>query len=222
MNKFSSCNDPGCLFTIRINYGDGILKLHKFSNFVYSWLPLSALFRELMALKKEQHMVYSISVRRMLVLVLMGGLGLLVAARAFYRCYSEPERCVVLDEGIDRTKLALREQADVVEQQVNVDGESTGAYDFSTILKLIDLVRVVKDNGAVDHAFVPRRRKIDTEEIKTLLAALLREREALRVYIWNLKGHSKVGIPPRRSRALLYYTEVLDSMVSQMRELMSK
>ncbi len=153
-------------------------------------------------------------------LVVLLGFGLLVVTRAVQRCFFSGEQFITLDECVDRADLVLREEGGLIDQEsVNVDRGHVGVYDFSTILKLIDLVRTAKDGGRGYDDFAPRRRKVDASEVKTLLEALLRERETLRMYIWNLKGHSKVGIPPRRYRALLYYTEVLDSMVSDLREL---
>ena len=168
-------------------------------------------------------MIYSASLRKIVVLTLILGLGLLVVTRAIQRCYVANESFIVFDEVIDRAQLALQQQTGSIDQvMLNVGDERGEVYDFSVILRLIDLVHAIKDNGRGLDDFSPRRRKIDSNEVKTLLEALLREREALRNYIWHLKGHSKVGIPPRRYRALLYYTEVLDSMITELRELMHR
>lgn len=167
-------------------------------------------------------MIGSISLRKVIMLAFIVGCGSLVITRAIQRYFFSHESFISLDEEIDRAQLALSQQAGSAESSANVNGGSAGAYDFSTILKLIDLVHAVQGDGKGFADFVPRRRKTDHAEVKTLLEALLREREALRTYIWNLKGLSKVNIPPRRYRALLHYTEVLDGMISEMQELLHR
>lgn len=163
-------------------------------------------------------MVYSASLRKIIMLAFTIFLGSLVVIRAIQRySFGEENFIISENENIDFTHLALHDQAGAEESP---DAEGGVAYDFSAMLKLIDLARYVKGEMAVDFGFVPRRKRVNVAEIRTLLDALLREQAGLRNYIWELKGHAKTGIPPRRYRSLMYYMEVLDGLVTEMRELL--
>lgn len=165
-------------------------------------------------------MVYSSSLRRF---VMLAGIALFLGVlivRSIQRYAIGNEKFIVAhDEQIDFALLALSEQAgdsDAFEQS-----SFATAYNFSSMLRLIDVAHYMKNElkGSL-HSFLPRRKKIDKKEIATLLEALLRERATLRDYIWDLKGQSRVGIPPRRYRSLMYYLEVLDALVTELRELL--
>lgn len=175
-------------------------------------------------------MVHSTSLRKIIMLAFIVTIGSLFVIRVIqrYGCSNEPfisftqqETEAFMDIIYEKAnqEAALGNQC-ALEAQANQS--NTFGYDFSTMLKLIDLSRFVKNQLSRHSGFMPRKRKIDQVEIKTLLDELLRERAKLRNYFWELKGYSKIGIPPRQHRALTYYLEVIDSLISDMRELQTK
>lgn len=175
-------------------------------------------------------MVHSTSLRKIIMLAFTVTIGSLFVIRVIQRYCSPKESLTSLDyqepaalmhivyQDIDQ-EAALGNQC-AFEIQAN---QPNGlGYDFATMLKLIDLSRFVKNEFTGSPGFIARKRKIDHVEIKALLEELLRERAKLRNYFWDLKGYSKVGIPPRQHRALTYYLEVIDKLISEMRELITK
>lgn len=171
-------------------------------------------------------MVYSASLRKIIMLAFMVTAGAFFIVRTIQRYGSGKEQFI--SHGYEETdvtshtllqKPLLETSLSEVEQEEKADAFG---YDFTTMLKLIDLSRYVKNEIASSFGFAVRKRKIDQIEIKALLEELLRERAKLRNYVWDLKGYSKISTPPRRHRALTYYLEVIDGLASEMRELIIK
>ena len=171
-------------------------------------------------------MVHSTSLRKIIMLAFMVTAGAFFLVRVIQRYGSGKEHFISL--GYEETALAshsLLQKRLLETSAVDVaseDNTDVTGYDFAAMLKLIDLSRYVKNEIAGSFGFAARKRKIDQIEVKTLLEELMRERTKLRNYVWDLKGYSKIGIPPRRYRALTYYLEVIDGLVSEMRELTIK
>lgn len=167
-------------------------------------------------------MVYSASLRKIIMLVFMVTAGAFFIVRVIQRYGSGREHFISHGyEEVDAAYQALLQTPQLETTNPEEPSDAFG-YDFAAMLKLIDLSRYVKNEIAGSFGFAARKRKIDQVEIKTLLEELMRERAKLRNYIWDLKGYSKVGIPPRRYRALTYYLEVIDGLISEMRELVIK
>ncbi len=140
----------------------------------------------------------------------------LVGLRFFQRYYA----------GGDTFFLSDSDQEALVDKNVlGIDlpeGDQPSGYDFSVMLKLVNIAHYVRDQTVSTFGAVSRRKKINFEEVQALLDALKRERAALRDYVWDLKGHARTGIPPRRYRSLMYYLEVLDGVISELREILAR
>lgn len=161
-------------------------------------------------------MVYSASLRKIITLALVLGLSSLIIIRVVQRYHLGNEQFLSLENEIDLAELAVQE-IDPVDGTSVRDQDN---YDFANMLRLVDLAQYVKSSLRGHFGFVTRRKKINQQEAYQLLQALTSERAALRDYIWDLKGHSRHTIPPRRYRSLMYYLEVLDGLVTEMRELL--
>ena len=171
-------------------------------------------------------MVYSASLRKIIMLAFMVTAGALLIVRVVQRYGSGKEQFISLGhEEADITSHVLLQKPLLQNSFSEVEleeGTDSFGYDFAAMINLIDLSRFVKNEITGSFGFAARKRKIDQVEIKTLLEELLRERAKLRNYVLDLKGCSKVNIPPRRHRALTYYLEVIDGLASEMRELIIK
>ncbi|MFH1832271.1 MAG: hypothetical protein ABH827_05740 [bacterium] len=116
-----------------------------------------------------------------------------------------------------RVQTAAKE-ADVFFVQ---DGAS---FDFRKMIQLVDACSRVKRETALHfegNVLMPGK-AIDRDEVDSLLRELLREREKLKEYIWDLKGYSQTGMSMKKYRSLLYYTEVLENRIVEMRDLLAR
>ena len=162
-------------------------------------------------------MVCSANLRKIIMLAFMLGFGAVIIIRAVQRYHFGDENFFTLENEMDRAELALTSY----KHEAGLIGAEDGTpYNFNNMLKIIDLARYTKEEMRGDFGFAARRKKIEYKEAAALLDELLRERTALREYIWNLKGHLKMNIPPKRYRSLMYYLEVLDELIVELRALL--
>jgi hypothetical protein len=161
-------------------------------------------------------MVYSANLRKIILLALILVFGSLMVIRVVQRYHFGNEQFISLENEVDLAELAVQES----DPMATAFSDADDSYDFANMLKLIDMAQYVKGTLRGNFGFATRRKKIEQQEARQLLQALTSERAALRAYIWDLKGHSRNSIPPRRYRSLMYYLEVLDGMVTEMRELL--
>ncbi len=161
-------------------------------------------------------MVCSANLRKIIMLAFIFGFGSVLIIRTVQRYHFGDESFLSIENEINSAELALQDYTHKAELIGIEDGTP---YNFINMLKLIDLAQYTKGEMQGGFGFVARRKKITHQEAATLLNELVRERTLLREYIWNLKGHLRMNIPHRRYRSLMYYLEVLDEMVTQIRAL---
>lgn len=162
-------------------------------------------------------MVYSANVRKIIMLAFISIFFGLIVFRAVQRiCLGETLLASHSVSREEQDQFAL--QGEAFEQDA-FEQASSGSYNFAATLRVIELAQEVKAKGH-SGIFLPRQKKINTDEIKMIIDELYRERTLLRNYVWELKGQAKVAIPPRRYRALMYSIEVLDRLLIELTELM--
>lgn len=161
-------------------------------------------------------MVCSANLRKIIMLAFILGFGSVLIIRTVQRYHFGNESFLSIENEINAAEIALQNYTHKAELIGIKDGTP---YNFTNMLKLIDLVQYTKGAMQGGFGFVTRRKKITHEEANTLLNELIRERRFLREYIWHLKGHLRMNIPHRRYRSLMYYLEVLDEMVTEIRAL---
>lgn len=95
-----------------------------------------------------------------------------------------------------------------------------GSYNFQKMIRLIDACSTLKIELSVGFDTKLSSKKVDRPLILSMIQELLHERAQLREYIWELKGYTRAAIPSRKYRSLLYYLEVLDHNLADMRGLL--
>lgn len=103
-------------------------------------------------------------------------------------------------------------------------GEEGISYNFRKMIQLIDACGKVKRETAYhfEGDLLVAKKPVDRNDVTNLLKELLKERKRLRNYIWDLKGYAHTGISVKRYRSLLYYMEVLENNIVQMRDLLAR
>jgi hypothetical protein len=164
-------------------------------------------------------MVCSASLRKIIMLGFILGFGSVLIIRTVQRYRFGDECFLSIENEINAAELGLQ---NYIHEAERIGTQDVMPYNFTNMLKLIDLAQYAKGDMKEGFGFVARRKKITHREVVVLLNELVRERTLLREYIWNLKGHLRMSIPPRRYRSLMYYLEVLDEMVAEIRALSPK
>lgn len=95
-----------------------------------------------------------------------------------------------------------------------------GSYNFQKMIRLIDACSALKAESSLGFDTQRLIKKVDRTLVASLIQDLLHERAQLREYIWELKGYSRTAIPSRKYRSLLYYLEVMDHNLADMRDLL--
>lgn len=157
-------------------------------------------------------MVYSANLRKIIILLGFVIFGALIVVRVVQRYHLGNECFLSLENEIDLAELAVSQSGFFPEENF-YEG-----YNFANMLKLIDLAQYIKGTLRGAAGVDALRKKVNRDEAAQILQALTSERAALRDYIWDLKGHSRNSIPHKRYRSLMYYLEVLDGLVTEMRE----
>lgn len=101
---------------------------------------------------------------------------------------------------------------------------TTGApYNFGRMLELVEASRDVQ-KAFYAHFSSPtmRKKNIDIQALKDLLAELYRERVRLLSFLQELKGNSKETISVKQRRALLYYVKVLGKSATSIEAIIRK
>ena len=100
---------------------------------------------------------------------------------------------------------------------------STGSYNFKRMLELVEASRDVRAAFYAHFTTVHAKKKhIDVQALKDLLAELYRERVRLRSHIQDLRGESKESISIKKRRTLLYYLKVLNQCIHDMENVLRK
>jgi hypothetical protein len=98
----------------------------------------------------------------------------------------------------------------------------TVSYDFKKLIKLLDASSQIKHNVTPFFEKKAKLTKLNRTDVEELLKELLRERVTLRNYILDLKGYSTMGMPVKKYRSLMYYLEILEHNISDMRTILQK
>jgi hypothetical protein len=144
---------------------------------------------------------------------------LIVVGRAVFRFFLD--QSAGEKESGRLVSLRAQEAAKEADAFFIQDGVS---FDFRKMIQLIDACNRVKRETALHfegNVLMPGK-QLDREEADSILKELLREREKLKEYIWDLKGASPTGMSIKKYRSLLYYTEVLENRIVEMRELLAR
>jgi len=142
-------------------------------------------------------------------------LGLLVVGRVVYRFVLKNENILTKnhDESLYPSEKAVENS---LQQPLEI------SYDFKKLVKLIDKSSKIKWSAFPGFDELQKQQGLDRAAVTGLLEELLQERVKLRNYILDLKGYSTTGVPVRRYRSLLYYLEVLENNITDMRNLVKK
>ena len=139
----------------------------------------------------------------------------LLIGRVFYRFVLKNESTLNGDD-----------ESNTKEQTFNKASRSshpaTVSYDFKKLIKLLDTSAQIKKTASPSFEQEDKLPILSRSTVEELLKELLRERVKLRNYILDLKGYSTMGVPIRKYRSLLYYLEILEHNISDMRTLLKK
>lgn len=143
-------------------------------------------------------------------------LGLL-ASRAIYRYFflMMPESSNLANRV---TELKIRSLAKEMSLPTGTTGK--GGYDFKRMVRIIDLSnRIQSEASEFTSQSHGKKAIIDQPMIHSVIQELITERRRLRDYIWDLKGLSRVSMSTKKHRNILYYLEVIDNCIDNMRAL---
>ncbi|MBX9830974.1 hypothetical protein K2X40_03375 [Candidatus Babeliales bacterium] len=144
------------------------------------------------------------------------GFAAVIAVRAGYRLLKEDGESVRTPLPYHLEKMRIRELTEGVDPLV---GGKVSTFDFGELIRLIDHCLAVKRDFVARFDYMSPK-KLDVEYVSGLLQSLLFERVKLRDYIWEVKGGSRSAMPVKKYRALMYYMEVLDYNIADMKELL--
>jgi len=96
------------------------------------------------------------------------------------------------------------------------------SYNFKRMLELIEASREVRIAFYAHFTTFPVKKKsLDVEALKELLAEVYREKTRLRSFLQDLKG-DREGLSVTKRRALLYYNKVLGQCAKELEDIMRK
>ena len=140
----------------------------------------------------------------------------LFSGRAAYRWFTGNQ----LDKTSERNDLEVLRLQKLTKMPEPLRVVKAGSYNFQKMIRLIDACTTLKVESSVGFETKRIIKKVDRLLVTSMIQELLHERAQLREYIWELKGYSRAAIPSRKYRSLLYYLEVMDHNLADMRDLL--